>query len=108
MQSGELNKRILIKRLTKSSDGFGGYSSTSSTNDTIWAKVDYINGEITNRNGKKNRNLEIELIIRKDTADNILVTDLFQIENESGSFQINDMYNADYKYYTKIKASKRS
>ena len=108
MQSGELNKRILIKRLTKSSDGFGGYTSTNSTQSTIWAKLDYKRGDITNRNGKKNRNLEIELIIRKKTADDILITDLLQIENVSGYFQINDMFNSDFKFYTTIKATKRS
>lgn len=108
MQSGQLNKRVLIKRLSKSADGFGGYTSTNATQSTIWAKLDYKSGDITNRNGKKNRNLEIELIVRKKTADSILITDLLQIENVNGFFQINDMYNSDYKYYTTIKATKRN
>ena len=48
-----------------------------------------------------------ELLVRKKTADTILTTDLLQIENISGLYQINDMYDADYKYYTKLIATKR-
>ena len=33
--------------------------------------------------------------------------DLLQIENISGLYQINDMYDANYKYYTKLIATKR-
>ena len=107
MNAGKLDKRVLIKRQTKSSDGFGGYTSTNATQSTIWAKVDFTNGEITSKNGRKKRNLQIELLVRKKTADTILTTDLLQIENITGLYQINDMYNADYKYYTKLIATKR-
>ncbi|MBT7881412.1 MAG: head-tail adaptor protein [Flavobacteriaceae bacterium] len=107
MNAGKLDKRVLIKRQTKSSDGFGGYTSTNATQSTIWAKVDFTNGEITSKNGRKKRNLQIELLVRKKTADTILTTDLLQIENISGLYQINDMYDADYKYYTKLIATKR-
>ena len=107
MNAGKLDKRVLIKTQTKSSDGFGGYTSTNATQSTIWAKVDFTNGEITSKNGRKKRNLQIELLVRKKTADTILTTDLLQIENISGLYQINDMYDADYKYYTKLIATKR-
>ena len=53
------------------------------------------------------RSLQIELLIRKKTANDILTTDLLQIENISGLYQINDMYDANYKYYTKLIATKR-
>ena len=39
MQSGDLNKRVLIKRQTKSADGFGGFTATVATQSTIWANV---------------------------------------------------------------------
>lgn len=108
MNAGKLDKRVLIKRQTKSSDGFGGYTSTSATENTIWARVDYKAGEVENTNGRRKRKLEIELIVRKKAAESILITDLLQIENITGLYQINDMYDADYKYYTKIIASKKS
>ena len=59
------------------------------------------------KNGRKKRSLQIELLIRKKTANDILTTDLLQIENISGLYQINDMYDANYKYYTKLIATKR-
>ena len=43
----------------------------------------------------------------KKTADDIATTDLLEIENESGQFQINNMFNGNYKYYTTITATKR-
>ena len=47
------------------------------------------------------------MIIRKNTADTLAITDLLQIENTSGFFQINKMFNSNYKYYTTIEATKR-
>ena len=108
MNAGKLDKRVLIKRQTKSSDGFGGFTSTSATNNTIWAKVDYVAGEVENTSGRRKRKLVVEIIVRKKAADNILITDLLQIENITGFYQINDMFDADYKYYTKIIASKKN
>jgi head-tail adaptor len=107
MNAGKLDKRVLIKRQTKTSDGFGGYTSNNATQSTIWANVSFTKGDITNKNGRKKRSLQIELLIRKKTADNILTTDLLQIENIAGLYQINDMYDANYKYYTKLIATKR-
>lgn len=108
MNAGKLDKRVLIKRQTKSSDGFGGFTSTSATNNTIWAKVDYVAGEVENTSGRRKRKLIVEIIVRKKAADNILITDLLQIENITGLYQINDIFDADYKYYTKIIASKKN
>ena len=39
MRLGDLDTRVLVKRLTKSSDGYGGFTSTSATQHTIWASV---------------------------------------------------------------------
>ena len=83
MNAGKLDKRVLIKRQTKTSDGFGGFTSISATQNTIWANVSFTKGDVT------------------------LTTDLLQIENISGLYQINDMYDANYKYYTKLIATKR-
>jgi len=35
MNAGKLDKRVLIKRQSKTSDGFGGFTSTNSTQNTI-------------------------------------------------------------------------
>tara|TARA_R110002012_G_scaffold5614_1_gene25350 strand:+ start:456 stop:782 length:327 start_codon:yes stop_codon:yes gene_type:complete len=107
MNSGKLDTRVLIKRQSKSADGFGGFSSTLATQTTIWAMVNYTSGDVATKNGKRDRNLVIELTVRKKTADAINTTDLLEIENESGQFQINNMFNSNYKYYTTITATKR-
>ena len=107
MNPGKLDKRVLVKRQSKTADGFGGFTSSLSTQTTIWASVNYTDGDITTKNGKRDRNLVIELIVRKKTADNIATTDLLEIENVSGQFQINSMFDSNYKYYTTITATKR-
>lgn len=107
MNAGELDKRVLIKRQSKTADGFGGFTATVATQSTIWAKVNYVDGEIISKNGKKDRNTKIEMIVRKKTADNINITDLLQIENTNGFFQINNKYDSDFKYFTTIEATKK-
>jgi len=107
MNSGKLDTRVLIKRQSKSADGFGGFSSTLATQTTICAMVNYTGCDIATKNGKRDRNLVIELTVRKKTADDINTTDLLEIENESGQFQINNMFDSNYKYYTTITATKR-
>ena len=78
MDAGKLDSRVLIKRLSKTSDGFGGFTSTNATQNTIWANLKFTGGDVNQKNGKRNRNLEIELIVRKKTADEILITDLLK------------------------------
>lgn len=107
MNAGKLDKRVLVKRQSKSADGFGGFTSTLGTQTTIWAMVNYTSGDVSTKNGKRDRNLVIELTVRKKTADDIATTDLLEIENVSGQFQINNMFNSNYKYYTTITATKR-
>ena len=107
MNAGKLDKRVLVKRQSKTADGFGGFSSSLATETTIWAMVNYTAGDISTKNGKRERNLVIELTVRKKTADDIATTDLLEIENVSGQFQINSMFDSNYKYFTTITATKR-
>ena len=108
MNAGKLDKRVLVKRQSKTADGFGGFSSSLATETTIWAMVNYTAGDISTKNGKRDRNLVIELTVRKKTADDIATTDLLEIENVSGQFQINSMFDSNYKYFTTITATIRS
>jgi len=107
MNASKLDTRVLVKRQSKTADGFGGFSSTLATQTTIWANVRFTDGDVTTKNGKRDRNLVIELMVRKKTAENISTTDLLEIENESGQFQINSMFNSNYKFFTTITATKR-
>ena len=106
MDAGKLDTRIQIRRLTKTADTYGGYTSTTATASTVWAYKRETSGDISQENGKRRRELDIELVVRKKTADDILNTDLLKIENVSGEYRINGKFESGYKYFTTIKATK--
>lgn len=109
MDSGKLNKRILIRRQTKTSDGFGGTTSTFSTVATIWAKVTELKGEIQKSNFISGRYIEVEIIVRSKTADQyILANDVIQIQGQSGDYKINNIYESQEDQFVKISATKFS
>lgn len=106
MDAGKLDTRVEIRRLTKTADTYGGFTSITSTASTIWAYKRETSGDVRQENGKRRREVDIELMVRKKTADNILNTDLLKIENVSGEYRINEKFESGYKYYTTIKATK--
>lgn len=106
MDAGKLDTRILVKRLTKTSDGFGGTTSSETTAFTIWAKKKDKRGEVKSVNSQRKLYTEIELIVRKKTADNLVYTDILQIENESDKYRINELFDSQEKYFTTIKATR--
>lgn len=106
MNAGKLNDRITIKRLSRVSDNFGGFNSTLSDVKSAWCSFVQKEGEIEMENGKRQRSLVAELIMRKKTADDIIVGDIFVLEGQTDQFRINEMYESELKYYVKIKATK--
>ncbi len=106
MNIGKLDTRVLVKRLTKTADTFGGFTSTQATASTIWAAKNDSKGDFKTENGKRSRYDEIELIIRKKTADTIQDTDLLKLESEAGTYRINSIVDTVQKYFTKIIATK--
>ena len=106
MDAGKLNDRITIKRLTRVSDNFGGYNSTLADVKTAWCELKEKSGEIEMENGKRQHSIVVEIIMRKKTADEISVGDIFVVEGQTQKYRINDMYESDLKYYVKIKATK--
>ncbi len=106
MDAGKLNDRITIKRLTRISDNFGGFNSTLSDVKSAWCEFKQVSGEIEMENGKRQRSIVAELILRKKTADDIVVGDIFVLEGQTNKFRINEMFESELKYYIKIKATK--
>ena len=106
MDAGKLNTRLEIKRLTKTSDGFGGTTSTNATVQTLWAHKKDIKGDITATDGKRGRSIEIELELRKNAADLIQDNDIIKIENKAGTYRINGIYDSEQDFLTVIKAIK--
>lgn len=106
MDAGALDTRVVIRRIAKVDDGYGGTSQSVSDNSTIWANKKEVSGEIETESGRRKGFLGIELIVRKKTAENILKTDLLKIEGVSGEYRINEMFESGHKYFTTIKATK--
>ena len=106
MDAGKLNTRIEVKRLTKTSDGFGGTTSTDEVVHTLWAYKKDVSGNITDTEGKRGRSVEIELELRKKAADQILDDDLIKIKDKDGLYRINAFYDSEQDFFTIIKATK--
>ena len=102
MNAGELRDRITIKRLTNSADGYGGWTSSSSSVATIWCKLTFTDGEIEMENSKRVLNKGVNLLVRKNTATaNIQKGDLLYPERDNNEYRINSILEVNL-YYFKI------
>lgn len=106
MQSGKLNSRITIKRLVKTDDGFGGFNSTLSDIASVWCDLKQISGEISDKFGKREHETKIELLMRKKTSDLIIIGDIFIVENDSQNYRINEKFDSELKFLTRLTATK--
>lgn len=107
MDAGKLDRRLIIKSVSKSSDGYGGFTDSVSTNKTIWANITEKNGEIKSEDGKRSWVSQIEIICRKKAFDSINNrTSILQVEGNVNNYRINEVYDEDPKYYTKIIATR--
>jgi hypothetical protein len=106
MQSGKLNSKITIKRLIKTTDEFGGFNSTLSNVATVWCDLKQISGEISDKFGKREHETKIEILMRKKTADLIIIGDIFIVENEAQNYRINEKFDSELKFLTRLTATK--
>ena len=106
MDAGKLDTQIAVIRLTKTQDEFGGFTSTETTVATYWASLTYTDGEIKSENGQRQHFVGIELMMRKNTADEIQDQDLLQIEGAGPKYRINSIVETDQDFYTTITATK--
>lgn len=106
MQSGKLNSKITIKRLVKTPDEFGGFTSTLSNVATVWCDIKQLSGEINEKFGKMEQDIQIEILMRKRTADLIQIGDIFTLENKTQNYRINNKFEFDLDYLTKLTATK--
>ncbi len=104
MDAGRLNKRIKVLRLTKTADGFGGFTSTETIVHTFWCAYKENSGEITQENGIREQRTSIELILREKAANQILLSDVLQLDATDEKFRINDKFDSTIDKYTTIKA----
>lgn len=106
MDAGKLDTQIAVIRLTKTQDEFGGFTSTEATVATYWASLTYVDGNIKSENGQRQHFVGIELMMRKNTADEIQDQDLLQIEGAGPKYRINSIVETSQDFYTTITATK--
>lgn len=106
MDSGKLNTRITIKRLVKTADGFGGYTSTTTTLKSIWAYKTETNGEVILENGKRIRYLNADFTIREKALNGFTINDLIFVNDETEGYRIHNIVMTDMKDFIIIKGIK--
>jgi|14BtaG_2_1085337.scaffolds.fasta_scaffold02699_7 head-tail adaptor len=106
MDAGKLDTQIAVVRLTKSQDEFGGFTSTEAVVATYWANLTYKDGNIKSENGQRQHFVEIELVMRKKTVDEIQDQDLIQVEGTGPKYRINSILEHEQDFYTTLTATK--
>jgi len=106
MDAGKLNSKIIIKRLIKTPDEFGGFKSTLSNVATVWCDLKQLSGDVSDRFGKRTQDVQVEIMMRKNTADLIQLGDIFTLEGGTNNYRINEKFEFDLDFYTKLLATK--
>lgn len=106
MTASDLKQRIIVKRLTKTTDSFGGFTSTKATIGTYWCKVKETSGEMESKDGRSQLRTRIELYFRKKTADNIQVNDIIQVEGDSAEYRYNGKFQTIENFWVMAIATK--
>lgn len=102
-----LKQRILIKRMAKSDDGYGGTTPGGYvTIDTVWCRVQEKKGDIDERMGIRLKSTEIEITIRKETANLIANEDVLQVEGFLALYRINSGFQTFENFWVKMTATK--
>lgn len=102
-----LKLRILIKRMQKTSDGYGGTTPGGYvTIDTVWGRVQETKGPIDEKMGIRQKSTEIEITIRKETADLIANEDVLQVEGFTANYRINSGFQTFENFWVKMTATK--
>ncbi len=106
MQAGKLNSRITVKKTTRVQDEFGGWQNTADYNVSYWADVNQLSGEISQENGKRSLELEVQIIMRKKSADGINIGDVITVGGNAAEYRINSKFDSVIDFYTELKATK--
>ena len=104
MNPGKMRNRIKFYLPTKSSDGFGGFTSSSnSLTNEMWGHAVEKSGEITTKDGKRNYYRQIEVIIRRDSfGTGSAIPKKFSVDG-AGYYRLNNYYHILHNdEYTKL------
>ena len=102
MDAGLFRYRISFTYFVKNADGYGGYTSTSGgTLETLWGAVTYENGEYVSENGKRSKQKQVQVIIRKKDYESLQIPVGYSgnssLEHNDIQFSISDSYAQEYR-----------
>lgn len=106
MTASDLKQRIIVKRLTKTTDSYGGFTSTKSTIGTYWCMVKETSGEVEEKDMRTQLRTRIEIYLRKKTADNIQINDIIQVEGDSAEYRYNGKFQTIENFWVMAVATK--
>lgn len=103
MNPGKLNNIIKFYSYTRTADGFGGFTPDVSTlTDTMWGAATFTNGEIKNNDGKKSRDQQVEVILRKKDFDLVTQEEFSFTVDDVGKYKPNNYYEYIEDEYVKL------
>lgn len=106
MTASDLKQRIIVKRLTKTTDSYGGFTSIKSTIGTYWCMVKETSGDVEEKDMRTQLRTRIEIYLRKKTADNILINDIIQVEGDSAEYRYNGKFQTIENFWVMAVATK--
>tara|TARA_R110000796_G_scaffold69184_2_gene158014 strand:+ start:2291 stop:2617 length:327 start_codon:yes stop_codon:yes gene_type:complete len=106
MQSGKLNNRITVKKTTSVPDEFGGWQNTADYSVSYWANVKQLSGEISQENGKRSLELQVQITMRKKSADGIDIGDVITVSTDTAEYRINSKFDSVERFSTDLIATK--
>jgi head-tail adaptor len=103
MNPGRFNNVIKFYNHTKSADGYGGYTSTtSSLIATLWGAAVETSGEIITQEGKRVRNKQVEIFFRKKDFDLITYSEFTFTVDDVGRYRVNNWFEIVEDEYIKL------
>jgi hypothetical protein len=97
---------MTVQRLTLSPDGFGGWTSTKSVVGIYWCSYKQLTGYIDAKSGKRIHTTDVEIIMRRKTAELLQINDVFSIDDDPTEYRINNIFQEVEMWWQKINATK--
>ena len=98
-----LTEYIEATRPTVTEDRYGDLNQTATENiATFWGHVNELKSSTAVENGKKRTTRIVEITCREDDVENIDIDDVLSIEGSSDQYQVNDIYDSNWKWGTTI------
>lgn len=103
--ASNLKQRLSVKRRTLVPDGYGGNTETLTDVGTFWCQIIETSGEILTKANKLVKETKIDVIMRKETADLLMPSDLLYFENDARIFRMNSNFQTIENFWVKIQAT---